>query len=161
MIQPSEILEFCDLQVCEELSCEVRSRIVRLSPYSTSDYPHGKDWPNLHTANHNIFRLDADNQVVWQIQRVEEDFVNWAARHQHAKEADPTCEGYFDPFNHMSLQFFERHSLPYKGPFHPTQETIWFDDYAPGRLLSLSTHWWAYDLDPITGIATCTGEQVK
>jgi hypothetical protein len=133
-------------------------RVIRLQ----NIYGSGDEWPNIHTANHNIFRLDAHNQVVWQVQRVETPGqLNWEEAHRQAKDADPNCEGCFDPFNHMSLCFFERRALPYKGPYHPTEEIVWFDEYAPGRLLSLATHWWAYDLDPETGVATCTGEQVK
>ena len=41
------------------------------------------------------------------------------------------------------------------------QEYEYFDTYIPGCLLGLSTRWWGYDLDPETGIATCTGEQQK
>lgn len=149
-----DMLQHLQIQIYQEVHMPNGDRIVQADPML-------ERWASMDLANHNIFRLDANNQVVWQVQRVEDRFVNWEARHQHAKEADPNCEGYLDPFNHMSLRFFERRALPYKGPFHPTEELVWFDDYAPGRLLSLATHWWAYDLDPETGIATCTGEQVK
>ena len=116
---------------------------------------------SLHDTNHNVFRLDANDQVVWQVRRVEEGYVNWEVRHRHAKEKDPTCEGYFDPFNTMSTRFFEYRSVPGIGSAPAKQEEVYFDEYAPGRLLWLITHRWAYDIDPETGIATCTGEQVK
>lgn len=115
----------------------------------------------LHTTNHNVFRLDPDGKIVWQVQRSERKFVNWESRNQHAKEDDPECEGYSDPFFNMGDRFFTRKKLPERGPFHPKFEKVYSDTYIPGNLLWLSTSWWAYDLDPETGIATCTGEQVK
>lgn len=93
--------------------------------------------------------------------RVEDEYVNWESRNRHAKEDDPTAEGYFDPIIDMGRLFFERRPLPYKGPFHPKYEDVYFDTYAAGRLLGCRTNWWAYHLDPETGIATCTGAQVK
>ena len=36
-----------------------------------------------------------------------------------------------------------------------------FDNYKPGRLLGTATYRWGYDIDPETGVATCTGEQMK
>jgi hypothetical protein len=114
---------------------------------------------NLHFRNHNIFRLDANNQVVWQVQRVETlGQLNWEVANRMAKEEDPTCEGYMDPFINMGEQY---HETRFTRARYGNQETLYFDSYAPGRLLGLRTHWWAYNLDPQTGIATCTGEQCK
>ncbi len=131
-------------------------RIICLFRWDSND-------PNLplHTENHNIFRLDSENKILWQIARVEDRYVNWESRNRNAKERDPSCEGYSDPFLSMGSQFFERRPLPYKGPYHPTFEIILFDDYKPGRLLGARTNRWGYDIDPETGVATCTGEQQK
>ena len=115
----------------------------------------------LFDLNHNVFRLNANNEVVWQVRREESEYVNWESRNQHAKEADPTSEGYMDPFAGMSTGFFERRPTGLTGPFQPKIETVYFDEWAPGRLVRLNTSWWGYDLDPETGIATCTGDQVK
>ena len=124
--------------------------------------PDGDRWASLELANHNVFRLDANNQVVWQVRRVETlGQLNWEVANRRAKEEDPACEGYADPFTNMSTRFFECRSVPGVGSAPAKQEEIYFDEYAPGRLLWLTTHWWAYDLDPETGIATCNGEQVK
>lgn len=130
------------------------SRIVLAAPI-------GDEWHDLFLANHNVFRLDREAKVIWQVRREERGFVNWESRHQHAKEADPNCEGYEDPFTNMSEYFFVMRPLPYKGPFHPTVEQINFSEYAPGRLVHLCTRWWGYDLNPETGVATCTGEEVR
>ncbi len=123
--------------------------------------PLGEKWSNLNLANHNIFRFDSRYRVIWQVSRVEDGYVNWESRHRHAKERDPTCEGYLDKFRRMGNQFFERRRLPYRGPFHPRFEIVLFDEYKPGRLLGAATNRWGYDIDPETGVATCTGEQQK
>jgi hypothetical protein len=76
--------------------------------------PRDDRWSNLHLANHNIFRFDSKYRVIWQVSRVENGYVNWEIRNLHAKEDDPTCEGYLDPFIRMGDKFFERRALPYK-----------------------------------------------
>ena len=131
-------------------------RIVLLYRWDSSD-------PGLplHTANHNVFRLKANNEVVWQVRRDDQGHMNWEYLNQEAKEADPTSEGYMDPFTNMSTGFFERRPTGLTGPFQPKVEKVYFEEWAPGRLVWLTTRWWGYDLDPETGIATCTGEQVK
>ncbi len=131
-------------------------RIIALYRWDDSDV----DLP-LDVENHNVFRIDNNNIIIWRVRRDDENFVNWAAANQQAKEDDPTCEGYRDPFRNLSEKFFEIIPLPDRGFFHPKFKTVHFDEYAPGRLLSISTRWWGYDLDPETGIAKCTGEQVK
>lgn len=157
----TEIIDALDLQVFRAIKMPDGGRIISLCPYATEEFKTGKPWPNVDLANHNVFRLDADDDVIWQVKRVEDEYVNWESRNRHAKEDDPTAEGYFDPFIDMGRLFFERRPLPYKGPFHPKYEDVYFDTFAPGRLLGCRTNWWAYHLDPETGIATCTGAQVK
>ncbi len=123
--------------------------------------PLGDDWSTLYMGNHNIFRFDSKFRAIWQVSRVEDGYDNWESRHRHARERDPTCEGYLDRFMDIGNQFFEQRRLPYRGPFHPTFEIIPFDEYLPGRLLGARTNRWGYDIDPETGVATCTGEQQK
>jgi hypothetical protein len=157
----AEVIEVLNLQVYLQIGMPDGGRIVNLWPIKQ------RDW-HLHTANHNVFRLDAHNQVIWQVTRVETiGQRNWEVANRQAKEKDPNCEGYYDPFTHLGTAFFERHPLPEKPSSYsrlecnPTFEEIGFDTYAPGRLLWLTTRSWVYDLDPATGIATCTGEQFK
>lgn len=130
------------------------SRIVMAAPI-------GDKWHDLYLANHNVFRLDPFGQVMWQVRREENGFVNWEACHQIAKERDPDCEGCMDPFANMGTQFFVRRPTGDPRPFHPKFVYDVFDSYAPGRLLGLSTYKLEYDLDPETGVASCTGMQVK
>lgn len=158
MIRQREILGFVDLQVYQSIRCFDRSRIVNLHPYSTPDHPHGKDWSSLNLANHNIFRLDANQRVVWQIRRLENPtHANWEILHELAKrkhaegafESYYTADGYMDPFFNMTLD--ER------GALAPESVGI----YRPGCKVYLTTRDWLYELDVETGIATCTGDQVK
>ena len=116
---------------------------------------------SVRDTNHNVFRLNANNEVVWQVRRDDRGHMNWEYLNQEAKEKDPTSEGYLDPFTGMSTGFFERQPTGLTGPFQPTMQMVYFDDWTSGRLVGLNTRWWGYDLDPETGIATCTGEQVK
>lgn len=131
-------------------------RIIVLYRWDDSD----PDLP-LQVENHNVFRIDCNGNIIWQVRRDEEEFVSWAMRNQQAKTDDPTSEGYRDPFRNLSENFFERTPMPDKGVFHEKFKTVYFNQYAPGRLLSISTRWWGYDLDPQTGVAKCTGEQIK
>ena len=155
-----EIIDHLGIQIYCEIGMPDGGVIVHADP--KEDH-----WRSVELANHNVFRLDAHNQVIWQVRREETGYVNWEARHRHAKEDDPNCEGYYDPFTHMGTAFFERRPLPDKPSSYsrlecnPKFEEIGFDTYAPGRLLWLTTRSWVYDLDPATGIATCTGEQFK
>ena len=156
-----EIIDHLGIQIYHEIGMPDGSVIVHADP--KEDH-----WRSVELANHNVFRLDAHNQVIWQVQRVETiGQRNWEVANRQAKEADPNCEGYYDPFTHMGTAFFERRPLPDKPSSYsrlecnPKFEEIGFDTYAPGRLLWLTTRSWVYDLDPATGLATCTGEQFK
>ncbi len=112
----------------------------------------------IETANHNVFRLDAQNQVVWQVRRVENDTrMPWDKLHAFAIEkftegridSSYTPMGYLDPFTSMNLD--ERAAIDSE------PKGVW----RPGCVVYLLTRWWSYVLDPETGIATCTGDQVK
>ena len=157
-----EIISEIDVKIYQDIAMPDGGRIILGNP--------GYGWldVDLNASNHNVFRLDAHNQVIWQVQRVETiGQMNWEVANRQAKEADPNCEGYYDPFTHMGTAFFERRPLPDRPSSYsrlecnPKFEEIGFDNYAPGRLLWLTTRSWFYDLDPATGIATCTGEQFK
>ncbi|MBL0943058.1 MAG: hypothetical protein IBJ04_01850 [Hydrogenophaga sp.] len=153
-----EILKFCDLQVCDVVSLLGGDRIVHLSPYSTPDFPMGKDWPDIELANHNVFRMNVKNEVVWQVRRVEnETRMPWDRLHERAKEMHAqgnsdgryTAMGFLDPFTALNLD--ERSAIV------PEPKGVW----RPGCEVYLLTRWWSCLLDPETGIAACTGEQLK
>lgn len=131
-------------------------RIIRLYRWDESEFDLPRD-----IANHNIFRLDSHGRIVWRIKRDDGRFLNWDAADQIAKRDDPNSEGFIDPFISIGDRFFERHPLLNRGFYHPKFEIVIFDTYAPGRLLGAATNWLGYDIDPETGVATCTGEQMK
>ncbi len=116
---------------------------------------------SLHDMNHNVFRLNKNNEIVWQVRRDERGYVNWESCHKHAKLEYPNSEGCKDPFYGMSEKFFEEREQPNKKILAPAVEEVWFDTYALGRMLWLSTGWYGYHLDPETGVAVCTGQQVR
>ncbi len=150
-----EILNRSGIEVCWEMAMPDGGRIVVANP------PFGWVGRSVESKNRNVFRVDRDGNIVWQVRRDDSRYANWESRNRHAKEDDPNSQGYVDFFRNMSEKFFERRPLPYTEYFNPTSETIYFDSYVPGRLLWIATDWWVYDLDPETGVATCNGHQVK
>lgn len=116
---------------------------------------------SLYDMNHNVFRLGKNNEIIWQVHRDERGCVNWESCNKHAKLENPESEGCKDPFYGMSDKFFEERPQLNKKILAPDVEQVWFDTYAPGRLLYLETGWYGYHLDPETGIAVCTGRQVR
>lgn len=137
-----EILLKLGMQVSDEITLYGGGRIVRVN----LGYGGPKE---LRFSNHNIFRLDASDQIVWQVQREENGCVDWESRNRHAKEENPTSEGYFDPF--WSLGVDEG------GALSPEPKGV----YRQGCAIYVTTRWWVYRLDPETGVASCTGDQVK
>ncbi|MEY3263121.1 MAG: hypothetical protein RL717_598, partial [Pseudomonadota bacterium] len=104
-----EVLADLNFLIWHEIAMPDGGRIVDAWPIDQ------KHWPSLDLANHNVFRLDAHNQVIWQVTRVETiGQMNWEVANRQAKEKDPNCEGYYDPFTHLGTAFFERHPLPEK-----------------------------------------------
>lgn len=51
---------------------------------------------SVYDGNHNVYRLDKNGNVIWQITRVDYPFVNWESKHRHAQEEGlPGC---IEPF---------------------------------------------------------------
>lgn len=150
-----EILEHSDLKIYQDIGMPDGGRIVLANP------AHGWIDRSTDAANHNVFRVDRQGNIVWQVRRDERGFINWDVRNRHAKEDDPQSEGYMDTFAGIGKQFFRRHPTGDQRPYHPKFFYERFDTYVPGSLLALHTFEFEYDLDPETGIATCTGMPVK
>ncbi|QHE87463.1 hypothetical protein [Hydrogenophaga sp. BPS33] len=115
-------------------------------------------WSDIELANHNVFRLNAKNEVVWQVRRVENPgSPSWPDKHAMARQWHQqglidgayTEDGYLDPFTRLAMD--ERAATDAE------PQGIW----RPGCVVYLLTRWWSYVLDPQTGIATCTGDQMK
>lgn len=146
-----ELLRNLQAQVYREIFLQCNDRIVLVEP--ADDH-----WPNLDLANHNIFRLDVNNRVVWQVRRVENPtHASWEVLHELAKRKHTegaldgyyTADGFRDPFFNMGMDE--------SGALSPEPTGI----CRPGCKVYLSTHWWSYELDVETGIPTCTGNQMK
>lgn len=110
-----EKLKFLQIQVYREICCSNDSRLVLADPIDDI-------WSSLNLANHNIFRLDANQRVVWQVRRVENPtHANWEILHELAKrkhaegafESYYTADGYMDTFFNMTLD--ERGALETNG----------------------------------------------
>lgn len=142
-----EILINLNLQISHEIAISPGHRIVSVHPVQPR-------WENIELANHNVLRLNALNEVVWLVRRVENptrmpwDQLHASAKEKHAQgDSDESCTsmGHLDPFTHLGLD--ERHTI----------ETGPGDVWRPGCVVYLLTRWWRYVLDPVGGVATCTG----
>ncbi len=124
--------------------------------------PIGEKWESIDLQNHNVFRLDKDKKLIWRISRNENGYINWEARNKNPTLFNPFfSDGYQDRFVNFGRKFLVRHQIENPRPFHPKFTYEVFDSYALGRILWLSTCKYEYELDPETGIATCTGMPMK
>ena len=146
-----EILKALQVQVSREIDFGLGQRIVSVNPLEPR-------WDDIELANHNVFRLNKRNEVVWQVRRVENttrmpwDQLHARAKQKHAEGSTDgryTASGYLDPFTSMGLDESAAIHLEPKG--------VW----RHGCVVYLLTRSWSYVLDSETGIATCTGDQVK
>jgi len=144
-----------NLRVVHEMPLSNGERVVLAGPINHK-------WPLSQAINHNVFRLDRFGEVIWQVHREEIVFADWGKKNATPKLIEPSfSEDDCDPFASMGTQFFIRRPFIDNQPYLPKFNHEFFDSYAPGRLLSLSTYELEYDLDPETGIAVCTGVPVN
>lgn len=118
-------------------------------------------WPDIYTANHNIFRLTANNEVVWQVVRDE----RWSgATEEHVAQRQKDLQQEWRPFVRMDGLFEYKNNLtePSSRYYFPEQRRVFFKEYAAGRMICVlsqrDSEKDVYTLDPATGIATRTGE---
>jgi len=140
-----------NIEVGDAIALPLGDRLVRAATWTRAT-------KELELANHNVFRLNAKNEVIWQVRRVElPSTTSWEVMHERARkrhaEGSPdgayTEQGYLDPFTSLGM---DEH-----GAVETEPEGVW----RPGCVVYLLTRWWSYVLDPETGVATCTGDQVK
>lgn len=107
-----------------------------------------KDFEAVELINHNVFRVDKEGRVMWQITRIDHPGVNWEAKHRHAREDGlPGC---VEPF----IEFVLR--LP-DGTRYPEGSPVDVIEWIPGCQvdlvnLGIGTQWYRLDLE--SGIAT-------
>lgn len=106
-----------------------------------------KDFEAVQLINHNVFRVDKDGKVMWQITRVDYPDANWELMHQHARErGEPGC---IEPFIAFVLRFPD-------GTRYPPHDEVDVIDWVPGCQvdlvnLGIGTQWFRLDVD--TGVA--------
>lgn len=146
-----EVIAGPNVQISKEVLLPNCQRLVSVNPIQPR-------WEDIELANHNVFRLNAKNEVVWQVRRVENPgSPNWPDKHEMAKQWNReglidgayTDQGLLDPFTSLGME--ERDAI------EPEPKGVW----RPGCVVYLLTRRWSYVLDPETGVATCTGDQVK
>ena len=106
---------------------------------------------SVHDGNHNVFRLDKNGKVIWQITRIDYPDTNWESKHQRAREkGEPGC---IEPF----IRFYVTYA---DGTTKTDLETGMAPDvieWLPGCKVKMSnlgygTQWFTLDVD--TGVAT-------
>jgi hypothetical protein len=143
------------LKVVREMRLRDGERIVLAGPI---DYK----WRHMSSINHNVFRLDMSGNIIWQVRRKEILFAGWGKPDKTPVIIDPAfATEDCDSFASMGTHFFVRRPSDNNQPYLPKFNYEYFEDYAPGRLLAISTYELEYDLDPETGIAACTGVPVN
>lgn len=107
------------------------------------------DWPQFE-SNHNVFRLDRDGGVVWQIKRDEGECTLWARARQAAEAANSHDSLTRSPFTWIYLQFPD-------GSMNVDRTTCKFpdnDNWIEGAVICCSTYdSRTYELDVETGVA--------
>ena len=99
--------------------------------------------------NRNVFRMDRDGKVMWQITRIDYPDINWASKHQHAREKGlPGC---IEPFMYFRLHYPDGSNSDVVGQM-PSDVMDWM----PGCKVELAnlgvgSQWFSLDVD--TGIA--------
>lgn len=103
-------------------------------------------------CNHNIYRLDANGNVVWQVQRQEQGKLypkDWELRSERGNEIFE--REHLGPFARLSTTFFKRGVFNEFEPTPPQYESpVWKPDYV---LLAWVYGRGVYELDIETGIA--------
>lgn len=104
---------------------------------------------SLHDENHNIFRLDPSNKVIWQVRRDDRGkLINWESMHRHARERGQ--DGARWPFMEFVLKRPDGSTNLDAMTGCPPEVAIW----EPGDVIWLrGSAYQDYELDPESGIA--------
>lgn len=99
--------------------------------------------------NRNVFRVDRNGKVIWQITRIDYPDINWELKHRIAREeGQPGC---IEPFMYFRLQYLDGSSSDVIG-----QMPLDVIDWVPGCKVELAnlgfgSQWFSLDVD--TGVA--------
>ena len=103
---------------------------------------------DVERRNHNVFRVDRDGHVLWQITRIDHPGTNWEFKHEQARErGEPGC---IEPFIEFSLRFPDG-SRNTDGRM-PQDNMDWVAGCRVELVkLGFGTQWFSLDID--TGVA--------
>jgi len=105
---------------------------------------------NIYDSNHNVFRLNAQGEVVWQVRR--DDSIHppdwWDNLHAHEKARG--YDGARYPFTYITLKYQDGSTNISPQTGSPPDEAIWTPDCT---IWLTGSAYQEYILDPETGIA--------
>jgi hypothetical protein len=112
--------------------------------------PESTRLTSLHDENHNVFRFNAQGEVVWQVQR--DDSIRkagwWDILHAQARERGE--DGAREPFMEFILKYPDGSDNTSPDTGNPPDEAVW----SPNCIIWLrGSAYQQYVLDPETGIA--------
>jgi len=106
--------------------------------------------PSLYDENHNVFRLNAKGEVIWQVRRDDSNHPSnwWDILHAHARARGE--DGARWPFTYFELKYPDgsTNNSPQTGS--PPNEAVWTPDCT---IWLTGSAYQEYILDPETGIA--------
>jgi hypothetical protein len=111
-------------------------------------FENGEKFSSLADINHNIFRLDAEGKVVWQVQRDEQGKIDWDRWHKIAQKNNDTSDHL--PFEGLLLIYPDGRI---KGMNHETGCAPDVVEWEPECVLTTSCDGWLYEVDINTGLA--------
>ena len=103
---------------------------------------------DVERQNHNVFRVDRDGHVLWQITRIDHPGTNWEFKHEQARErGEPGC---IEPFIYFRLRLPDGST---NMDFGMPQDSMDWISGCPVELANLGfgSQWFSLDID--TGVA--------
>ena len=106
---------------------------------------------SLHDINHNIFRLNARGEVVWQVRRDDSNHPPdwWDNLNKHARERG--LDGAREPFMYMTVEHADGYVDRNTDNRMPKDIQTWVPN---SKIVLEGSAYQVYELDPDTGIAT-------
>jgi hypothetical protein len=152
-----DVIEKLSIQIYQEIYMPDQTRIIQADPIEDR-------WKSIDLANHNIFRLDADNQVIWQVVRDERFGV---ADEAAAESLEKQLEEKLKPFLRLESEFYELDMSSISSEQTYPKQSERFKTYHPGCYI---TAWAklgqdlnfliAYDINIETGLARRSNQPI-
>ena len=113
-------------------------------------YSHVFDEFDVYARNHNVFRIDKNLNIIWQVTRIDHPRTNWELKHEDARKLGlPGC---IEPF----IRFYLVYPDGTRNKDTPLGILDDVADWKPGCNVELAnlgfgTQWFSLDID--TGVA--------